>query len=1614
MTFMKTNVQFLVVGVFLGSVLTSLGAEIIRGKLQPEGDHTTKAEDKAPQVPLVNGPESCQRLLYNGFAQRSALTLNGVATTVRTQDGVVLRLAPAATSQAGSAFSKVLVNATDFSTYFRFRIGNRGGADNGADGIVFVAQPVTSAVGDIGEGMGYLGIANSVGVEFDTYQNASQHDPNSNHLGIDAAGIVDHGSGAPDTVGIAPDFDDGNIWHAWVDYDGMTLEARVSQSGTRPVNPAIKKTLNIPALIQAQRACVGFTSATGGGYGNHDILFWRFNECYSPINTPNTPPSISAASDQSTDEDTPTGPIAFTVDDAETPAEQLQVTASSSDETLFPTSGIVLGGTGRNRTVTLNPAPNRSGQASILVEVTDADGAWAFDLFDVIVHAVNDPPRLDPIADLIIDEDAPAQTVALTGISTGAADEVQMLTVTAKSDNPALIADPTVSYSSPNASSTLRFQPFPNANGVAQITVAVKDDGGTDRGGQDTVPRTFTVMVRPVNDPTTFAKGPDHTVNEDAGPQTINGWATNISAGPPNESGQSLVFQVTTDNTGLFSRQPAVSPNGTLTFTPTPNGNGKAVVTVILKDDGGTANGGVDSSRPEVFTITVIGSQCFAEVYRNDFEGVVGSEWSLITTEVSQNGSRKFLGRFGSNEKTTLSLANLPSHTKVTVSFDLYILASWDGNGPNEPDLWELSVKDGPVLLHTSFSNHLGKRQAFPDNHPAGDNPAMTWAAETNALSAWDSVYHPSYTFNHSSDAVALNFSSGPLQSLNDESWGLDNVKVEIITDCNTPPTISNIPNQTTNEDMPVPAIPFAVHDKETQATDLNLKASSSNSGLVPDDNIRFSGSGPDRTVAIATAPNQFGTASITITVADASGLTSINRFELIVLPVNDPPTFTTGADPSVNEDAGTQTINGWATNISAGPPNEADQRLTFLLSNDNPSLFSAQPAISPAGTLTLTSAPNANGSAIVTIVLKDDGGAANGGVDSSAPQTFTIAVKLVNDAPGFTKSGDQTVEEGSGAKTIPVWAANISAGPPDEASQEVVFQLSSDKPGMFFAQPAISPNGTLTFTPAPGVTGTATVTALLKDDGGTANGGVDASAPQTFTITITPKPVLIPTVQIIRPGNRTIFMEGEPIEIEATAEEPGGQIQRVEFYAGTTKLDEATSRPYSIRWPDAAVGDYVLTAKAVDAKGAVSVSQPVSIVVSSVCGKVAIVQNLADDEIDRLLDSLYELGVPSQVFGRTEATFDNLSSFDLIIWDDLGAAGLTDREVEMFHGLREVGKAFYFIGDALVTSTAQLSEAMKAEWQGLIHLQGADVEPVPGQVMIDPNGGHPIVEGKVGTVGDFEYRIPPPGGIQTGQDGEGVLGRAGPFDVLVAWEGIGSAGALRSVTQLFRVAGGGAEWSLGERKRLFQNAVWWLLTNCRTCHSINMSMTEIAAASPVNVGEDLAYTVTVQHEGECEGLGVVVRSSLSPGFEFKDAQSKRGRWSYDDARKMVTFSLGRVVSAETLDLTIIVRPTEPGLLTNICNVSAVNEKPAGLENNSGTNVTLVIGLKLTITKSQAGSARITAKGAGGESCTLETTSDLKTWKPLETKPLTGGQAVFEDKESPTLGQRFYRGKLEP
>src|SRR5436190_24403206 len=85
----------------------------------------------------------------------------------------------------------------------------------------------------------------------------------------------------------------------------------------------------------------------------------------------NTAPTISSVAAQVTNEDTPSSTIGFTVGDAETPAANLKIGGASWRETVVPNASIVFGGSSANRKVTLTPAANQVGTATITHTVRD-------------------------------------------------------------------------------------------------------------------------------------------------------------------------------------------------------------------------------------------------------------------------------------------------------------------------------------------------------------------------------------------------------------------------------------------------------------------------------------------------------------------------------------------------------------------------------------------------------------------------------------------------------------------------------------------------------------------------------------------------------------------------------------------------------------------------------------------------------------------------------------------------------------------------------------------------------------------------------------------------------------------------------------------------------------------------------------------------------------------------------------------------------------------------------------------------------------------------------------------------------------------------------------------
>ena len=141
--------------------------------------------------------------------------------------------------------------------------------------------------------------------------------------------------------------------------------------------------------------------------------------------------------------------------------------------------------------------------------------------------------------------------------------------------------------------------------------------------------------------------------------------------------------------------------------------------------------------------------------------------------------------------------------------------------------------------------------------------------------------------------------------------------------------------------------------------------------------------------------------------------------------PVNQPPSFTLASSAPLTVDSGSSAITynvpNFATNITSGPANQPPEAVNFIVSNTNPSLFTVQPAISPNGTLSFQTAATANGSTLVTVQLHNSGGTANGGQDTSAPQTFTINVVPTSQllTVSFANLDNQTFKTSSQATVL-------------------------------------------------------------------------------------------------------------------------------------------------------------------------------------------------------------------------------------------------------------------------------------------------------------------------------------------------------------------------------------------------------------------------------------------------------------------------------------------------------------------------------------------------------------------------------------------------------------------
>lgn len=516
------------------------------------------------------------------------------------------------------------------------------------------------------------------------------------------------------------------------------------------------------------------------------------------VNAQNDAPTIGTIANVSTNEDTATGAVAVNVNDAETAAGSLNVTATSSNTTLIPNSGIVVGGSGANRTLTITPAANQSGTSTITVTATDANNLSTTSTFVVTVNGQNDAPTISAISNVSTNEDTATSAIAL--VVNDSETPAGALTVTATSSNPTLVTSSGFAFGGSGSNRTLTITPAANQSGTSTITVTA-----TDADNVSTT-QTFTLTVNAQNDNPTIGAIADQSTNEDTATSAIA-----VQVGDPETAAGSLTVTATSSNTTLV-------PNGnivvggsgglrTLVITPAANQTGTATITVTATDP----NSGTTTS---TFQLTVNA--------QNDAPSIAAVS-DISTTE--DTAATSFTINVGD--------AETPNGVTVTAT----------SSNPN------VVATDGVSITGTGATRTV----------------VVTPVADASGTST-----------------ITLNVSDGTATT--SETF-LVTVNAQ-----NDNPTISTIADVNAAEDIAIAPFTFTLGDIDSNLDLATFTVTSDNQAVIASSGVSITGTGATRTVTITPAANASGTANVTIQANDGSGGTVSETFALNIAGTNDAP----------------------------------------------------------------------------------------------------------------------------------------------------------------------------------------------------------------------------------------------------------------------------------------------------------------------------------------------------------------------------------------------------------------------------------------------------------------------------------------------------------------------------------------------------------------------------------------------------------------------------------------------------------------------------------------------------------------------------------------------------
>lgn len=815
------------------------------------------------------------------------------------------------------------------------------------------------------------------------------------------------------------------------------------------------------------------------------LLVWTVGAVQAAGQRPaNSPPTISSIPSQVIDEDEVLGPLSFTVSDAETPADQLTLFAVSNNETLIPVANVVFGGAGTNRTVTITPAPERSGQAIVTLVVSDG-AETAQTSFLVTVNPVDDPPVIQPIPDQTIVEGTSTDPIPITLSDVDT--PLNSLTLSATADDTLLVPPGSFAFAGSGGNRTLTVTPAAGVTGSTRIVVTVSDGHGTGTAS-------FNLTVVPANQPPAIEYIPDQQTLEDTS------LVVTFQVSDPETPSDNLIYSAESSNQDLVPNGNLIlsgtGNNRKLTITPAPNQFGTVGITVRVSD------GELTASR--TFKLTVIAvddpphlADIPSQVTPEDTPLVLIANVTDIDTLPQQMSITAT-----STNPDLVPNANIQTEI-VDQGFRLTITPVANQTGST---VILITVSDGTSITSDSFQVTVTPVNDPPTIVPFGDQTTQEDVPLGPLPFVVQDLESPSeaITVTASSDNLSL----VPLENIELSGSGLvryltvtpraNRYGKAVITlwagdgeavgtysfvltvqPVNDRPVMEDIPDQVTDEDTPLTVL-FMAYDEELTPAQLTYSASSADEALLPSQEVRFSLAHNGTRMTLTPGPDLYGTVLLTVTVSDGD-LSVSDNFFLTVNPVNDPPTFSRIFNQSIAEG---QTITVPFTvddvdsaqhdiQVSATSSNQElvpDENLALLRDGNQWSLV-----VEPA--------PGAYGNTTITLTADD-------GVDA-ATTTFQITT---NAYPILSPIQDQTLAEDE------VRTVDFTVDDPDTPLSALRFEFESTNPAVIpLSGLRVGGNGnnrTLTITPAPAASGVSTVTLRVND------GLLTAST--TFRVTVT------------------------------------------------------------------------------------------------------------------------------------------------------------------------------------------------------------------------------------------------------------------------------------------------------------------------------------------------------------------------------------------------------------------------------------------------------------------------------------------------------------------------------